>query len=406
MRRVARRVVRVGGVRSRSASTSQVPFSYQNYSTNETQGSDGNTIVKEEKSEIKVNDTEAKIEQETKEEKKVGDEKPQQEEVGVKAAAQVEAPVVNEVEEKKAEKPKEKEKKKELNPKKLIADSLSELISDNELLQKEIGRQVKRTQKKYPELASTLSNYRSALKSQEDIFTKRLEALGGQESSVILQGVETLAGVASGLFDTITQDPVIKEFRDNYSAFSMIEMSSHMLYCQAIAVGDEETAQIAKNAATENATLLMEIQYLMPKVVLIELDDQYSGINLYASALTDTKEMIEDTWKRTATKFSDKQNPKEKEEKEKEKEKAKSKEEKPAVEVSKSVNDAAKEPSKEPAKEAVKEPVKEPAKESTNEPVKQKEEKKEEAKEEKDQKEEDKNVVQEQKGEAPKETKP
>ena len=199
----------------------------------------------------------------------------------------------------------EEDKREETDEKKLISNFLSEIISDNELLQREVGRQLKKTQKKYPDLASTLSNYQTALKGQEDTFTKRLLELGGQESSKIVQGVETLAGVASGLLDAITQDPIIKEFRDNFAAFSKIEMSNQMLFSTAIAVGDSQTANLAKGAAKENSTFLKEIQHLMPKIILTELDDQYSGVNLYASSLTDTRSLLEEVWG-TAKKFDEK----------------------------------------------------------------------------------------------------
>eukprot|EP01088_Endostelium_zonatum_P015854 TRINITY_DN4053_c1_g3_i1.p1 TRINITY_DN4053_c1_g3~~TRINITY_DN4053_c1_g3_i1.p1 ORF type:complete len:239 (-),score=70.33 TRINITY_DN4053_c1_g3_i1:25-741(-) len=178
----------------------------------------------------------------------------------------------------------------------LLTTYVSDMVSVNDHLKTAVENQKKTTEKKYPEFSRILQNYGSSLERQNERLSKRLEQLGGSPTSTIKQGISAAAGYAASLISAARPDPIVKEFRDNYTAFAMVEIANQMLFCTAAALGDDQTAQLAKSAAKENAGFLVEIQHLMPQMIVTELNDNYKGVHLSSNAVSETKKMVQEVW--------------------------------------------------------------------------------------------------------------
>jgi len=49
--------------------------------------------------------------------------------------------------------------------------------------------------------------------------------------------------------------------------------------------------------AKDNAKFLVDIQHMMPEIIVKELNDNYKGVHLSGSAVGETKKMVQEVWK-------------------------------------------------------------------------------------------------------------
>ncbi len=68
-----------------------------------------------------------------------------------------------------------------------------------------------------------------------------------------------------------------------------------MLHTTAVALGDQETAALAKRHLTDNARFVMEINNFMPKLVLDEL--RQDGLPVADNALETAEQTVREVWR-------------------------------------------------------------------------------------------------------------
>jgi hypothetical protein len=86
---------------------------------------------------------------------------------------------------------------------------------------------------------------------------------------------------------------VSKDFRDNYTALSLSNISYVMLATTALACNDRETAELAGRHLKDNAGFVMEIGKLIPYVVVRDLKDE-SDLN--PNAIEEAQQIYADAW--------------------------------------------------------------------------------------------------------------
>jgi ferritin-like metal-binding protein YciE len=156
-----------------------------------------------------------------------------------------------------------------------------------------IDKQVKETEDE-PDVNPLLSQIRDQLEQQTNELRARLEALGGKATSPIKEAGASLLGVAAGVIDKLRAEEVSKDFRDNYTAISLSNISYVMLISTALACGDQETAQIAARHLKQNAKTIMDIGSLIPTIVVRDLSDL---TDLNANAVEEARQMYSAAWK-------------------------------------------------------------------------------------------------------------
>jgi len=147
---------------------------------------------------------------------------------------------------------------------------------------------------------SKATKYRDTLAEQMNELQARLDELGGSGTHPIKEGVAAVLGVAAGVIDKVRSSEVAKALRDDYTAINHAIIAYVMLLSTAEAAGDIKTAELAKRHLAANAAFVMEINNVMPKVVIDDLSKD--GLSVKAGALDAAEKSLQTVWKEAAAK--------------------------------------------------------------------------------------------------------
>jgi ferritin-like metal-binding protein YciE len=176
--------------------------------------------------------------------------------------------------------------------KELVRKYLSDMNALEGHIYQAIDKQVKGTQDE-PDVNPILRNFRDTLERHTKALQSRLDALGGNPANPIKEIGSSILGLGAGLIDKIRSEEVSKDFRDNYTALSLSNISYVMLATTALACNDRETAELAGRHLKDNAGFVMEIGKLIPYVVVRDLKDE-SDLN--PNAVEEAQQIYADAW--------------------------------------------------------------------------------------------------------------
>lgn len=111
------------------------------------------------------------------------------------------------------------------------------------------------------------------LRNQINALESHLDKLGGGRKSDLKELLGSFSGLAAGLIDTVRKDPASKMLRDDYTALSMLATGYTMLHTHALAVDDNNLADIALKHLGEITPVITEISRVLPLVVARESND-------------------------------------------------------------------------------------------------------------------------------------
>jgi ferritin-like metal-binding protein YciE len=177
----------------------------------------------------------------------------------------------------------------------ILQKYVSDMLSLESHIAQAIDKQVKEN-KDNPEVNSKFEVYSRTVQNHVEQLSSRLERLGGAANSPIKEGVAAALGVAAGVIDKFRSEEVSKNFRDDFTALNLSLISYEMLHTTALSLGDMETADLAARNVKDNADFVMEIQKLIPQVVLSELKKNHE-VTPDESAVNQTKELVSNIWK-------------------------------------------------------------------------------------------------------------
>ncbi len=153
--------------------------------------------------------------------------------------------------------------------------------------------------KDQPDVAQLMQKTHRQLHAQKEALGARLEALGGSPTHPVKEGVAGIAGVIAGLYNKIRTEGASKGLRDDHVALNWTYVSYMTLVTTAVALGDRETAAIAENGMRECAKAAMEVQRLLPTVVVRELQDGKLGA-LDPAAVEEARNATNEAWEGSA----------------------------------------------------------------------------------------------------------
>ncbi|MDQ2952988.1 MAG: hypothetical protein M3R54_12090 [Chloroflexota bacterium] len=123
------------------------------------------------------------------------------------------------------------------------------------------------------DVAQTIARVALSLKRQDDEIGGRLTALGGSPTHPVKEAVSEAFGVVAGLYNKVRTEGASKALRDDHVALNLVFVSYTMLHTTALAMGDTQTADLAKRSFIECSKFVIEFDQLIPAVVLRELQD-------------------------------------------------------------------------------------------------------------------------------------
>lgn len=149
--------------------------------------------------------------------------------------------------------------------------------------------------KDQPDVSQTIARIALGLKSQGEDIELRLQGLGGSPTQPVKEAVAGAAGVVAGLYNKVRTEGAAKGLRDDHVALNLALVSYGMLHTTAVAFADGRTAELANHGFTECARFAMDVQKLLPAIVLRELGDGDFG-TLDSSAPEQTRAAIQNAW--------------------------------------------------------------------------------------------------------------
>ncbi len=157
-----------------------------------------------------------------------------------------------------------------------------------------MGRQ-KDEFKDKPEVSQTMGRIAYGLQRQDESLGKRLEALGGSPTHPVKEVVSDALGVMAGLYNKVRTEGAAKGLRDDHVALNLVFISYATLHTTAVALGDTETASLAKRSMIECAKFVTEVDALVPQTVFRELQDGDFG-SLESTAPEQTRSAYREAW--------------------------------------------------------------------------------------------------------------
>jgi ferritin-like metal-binding protein YciE len=177
--------------------------------------------------------------------------------------------------------------------KEIVTKYLADMIGLESHIYQAIDKQVKETQDE-PDVNPMLANIRDTLEKHQNSLSDRLEQLGGKATSPLKEAGASVLGVAAGLIDKLRAEEVSKDFRDNYTALSLSNISYVMLITTALACNDQVTADLCKRNLRENAQFVMDIGRVIPQMVVRDLSDL---TDLNAQAVQQAQAIYSEVWR-------------------------------------------------------------------------------------------------------------
>jgi hypothetical protein len=103
------------------------------------------------------------------------------------------------------------------------------------------------------------------------------------------------SGVAAGLYNAARNEEASKSVRDDYTFLSHTAVAYLMLHTAAAGLGERDTVMLAERGYRDAARMVMEIDRLMPGLVLEELRQD----RLQVADVSDAcRTMVHDAWRR------------------------------------------------------------------------------------------------------------
>lgn len=186
---------------------------------------------------------------------------------------------------------------------KTIADYLGDMVAVESHIEEALDRQLE-LPKKHPEAAAAIQQFHDMVKANRDALKAHQEQTGSTAGNPIIAAGSAILGKAAGLIDKIRPDTVSKALRDDYVAFNWAAISYSMLETTALAVGDQATANIARNGLRGYAAAVQRINHLIPSVVVWELGEDGVPIT-NPGAAEQTRASNDQVWKETAQRQAD-----------------------------------------------------------------------------------------------------
>ena len=122
----------------------------------------------------------------------------------------------------------------------------------------------------------------------------RRHVSGGGIAEGIKRAASSVAGVGAALIDIVRNEKLPKDLRDDYTAVNLAVIGYAMLHTTAVALNDQEVADIARLYMTDYAHTVMMLQKIIPSAVLDSLRED--GLPARQEVLHQVDETFTSVW--------------------------------------------------------------------------------------------------------------
>jgi ferritin-like metal-binding protein YciE len=181
-------------------------------------------------------------------------------------------------------------------------EAINSYITDMLALEDHIEKAVKgqlADLKDYPDILTELRQIHRKIEhhiSDLRMLSDRRNA-GGVVESVKRAGA-AVAGAAAGLIDLLRTEGLPKNLRDDYTAFNLASIGYVMLHTTALALDDQEAADLAQQHLRDYAETITRLTALVPAAVVRYL--QQEGLPAREDVVPQVNRTIEQIWRQTS----------------------------------------------------------------------------------------------------------
>lgn len=178
-----------------------------------------------------------------------------------------------------------------------IADYVGDMVSLETHIEEALDRQLGYV-KDHPQALQAVQRFHTLVNANRDALKAHQSTVGSTAGNPIKEIGSNLLGKAAGMIDMIRTEGVSKALRDDYTAFNLAAMGYEMLHTTSHAMGDTKTMQLAEKGLRNHASMIQELNHLMPDIVIWEL--QKDGHTVDASVADSCRKEFDRIWKETA----------------------------------------------------------------------------------------------------------
>ena len=178
--------------------------------------------------------------------------------------------------------------------------SLQTYVSDLLALEQHIGKPLdgqlaSDATKQYAQALTVIQSIKTQNDAHQAALKQCLDSLGGHPAGPIKSAWSSLLGGAAAAIGAARKTKVTKWLRDDYTALSLASMSYTLLHATAVGLGDTATASVAKQGLADYARAVMQINQVIPEVVLGELRED--GETVQTGAAETIRQATNEVWK-------------------------------------------------------------------------------------------------------------
>jgi ferritin-like metal-binding protein YciE len=180
-----------------------------------------------------------------------------------------------------------------------ISDWLGDIVALESHVEESMDRQLN-LKSDNTTLTSAIKRFHDTVRDSKQRAVKYREQYGSTAGSPIKEMGANLLGKAGGLIDMVRRDAIAKALRDDYTAYNLVAMSYTMLHTTAMAMGDDETKAFAEQGLRTYASLVQDVNQIMPEAVLHDLKDIKDDPIVNPNVVEECRRTINSIWKQTA----------------------------------------------------------------------------------------------------------
>lgn len=181
------------------------------------------------------------------------------------------------------------------------SETLQKYVSDMMAVEEHIANAVKRqtededVYKHNPQASQIIQSIAQMTDRHAKHLEQHLQSIGGDPAKGLKEVATAALGAVAGLYDKMRTDTVSKMLRDDYTALNLAAVSYTMLHTTGLALNDQRTAELALQHLKHYTLIIMQINQIMPTVVVNDLRDDVPGLD--SSSVQQATQNTQDAWK-------------------------------------------------------------------------------------------------------------
>jgi ferritin-like metal-binding protein YciE len=181
------------------------------------------------------------------------------------------------------------------------SETLQKYVSDMMAVEDHIANAVKRqaedkdVYKHNPQASQIIQSIAQMTEQHSQHLNRHLEALGGDPAKGIKEVATAAMGAIAGMYDKVRNETVSKMLRDDYTALNLAAVGYTMLHTTGLALQDQSTADLALRHLQHYTPIIMQINQIIPNVVVADLRDTIPTLN--EASIQQAMQNTQDAWR-------------------------------------------------------------------------------------------------------------